>query len=266
MLSIESYEQFTELKNKAVSEKKYKLTNFLVSDDEMKLHIANGRVCVEENDNFLCVVVHIREYDYLYFWCADKSRILLPNGTNNQILTIFGNKTTNNDWGDVAERFGLKQKSKLLQVVGKIDELTYPQYPSFIRKSFKFEYIQDYTFDYYCNLARDYFDFENDIFPEKYVFDELFINKLNLVEVRTLNNDFVAFYTYTAISKSYEGYVMAVMPKYRGIGFQPLLLQETMQGYKYFKSWVQDWNKESWRVMESMGIKLSGNYRVLYGR
>lgn len=264
MVQIESYEQFAELRNNAVRCKKLKLTNYLVPNDELRLHILNGRVFFEETERCLCIVIKIRQYDYLYFWCANENDTFIPTGANNVLLSVFTNSMQNLNWQQTAQNFGLKVRSKILQISGKTSSLEFPEYPGSLR-SFKLDITREVSYEHYMTLFAPYFDSENDMLPEKYIWDGVFKDKMKLLEVKNDNGETAAFCSFDTHGKLLECYLLAVDSKYRGQRLHPFIVEHTLNGYDLYKTWVQDWNEKSMKVFKAIGMKETGYYRILYG-
>ena len=271
MQQITELEQFVKLKNDAIKNKKLKKTNYLIADKEMSLHILHDRVFFEEREKCLCVIIKMQDADHLYFWCRDDSDVFLPEGTEKVFFNVFTNEQKNDVWSEAAEKLNLKLRSKIYQVVIEVEELNKIRYPRWLDDDYDLVFKENCTYEYYSSLVKPYCEYLDNAIEEGYIWDNILKDTTVIAEARTKNDDeLAAFYVFTISGKIINGHLIAVNPKYRGIGL-PSYLRKNMTSYntvldcKYLKGWIHDWNQNSWRTHEKIGCEKSGNYQAVYG-
>jgi|GEM_PF-6780554 len=260
MKKIISFEQFREIKNKAIVERNLKNTNFLIKDSEMALHILAGQARYEEREDCLLVVINYHDTDWVYFWLDKPYAAFLPKGIKKPMLAFFGFEEQPVIWDDIAYGLSLRMSCTIKYIKVNVGDVVWPDLSS----EFVLTEHNNIDYDYYAKLCKAHFILTIDGIPPKEIWDE-YKKDLVLIEARCKNGELAGFLGLHHTKKKRNFVAMAVFPKFRGKQLASILFHKGMEGNDGVLSfWVHAKNSKALKIYYKLGFVYSGKYRKFY--
>jgi GNAT superfamily N-acetyltransferase len=260
MIEVKTSAQFMQLRNFAVKERGWRLTNFLMPDSEIEAFVRNDRVRYEKTDACLCVIVNRHGSDCLHWWTGDSSAAFIPDGANNKVFSYYGIEGKPSIWAGIPERLGLRQAVKAQRFGAKCTDLTLPR-PAAARDDFRIEVSGECSYDDFTEMTSPYFHPIYGDVPERLQWEDC-LKGFSVAKAYCRDGALAGFYMQNKKGRKITGKELAVVPEYRGRGLAALLFADAASRCDFIEGWIQSDNMTSIAMHTKFGMKYDGVYRI----
>jgi ribosomal protein S18 acetylase RimI-like enzyme len=246
MSRIESYEQFTGLKNTAIIKSKWKKTNFLLPDIQIQNAIDNNRLNYSISDNQLLLTVHHNRAVNVYFYTDDTNNVHIPKIANKTVFSYYDNG--NSEWNDFVVSNKLQEYNTALRMSAKtqyINKVTIPDEYKVLRNV-------NIAFKQLNELLLEYFDPILDNIPEEWEYDS-FVKTKEIIQI-FCNYQLAGFCLITTNGVKCIIEHIAVLPSFRNKGIGQMLLSVASEKSKYLQLWLHNDNIPAKKLYGKFGL------------